>query len=128
MGVEPVFAEMLGRLRRAARNGTRLHLEPEHVAALLDDDIYAVLSSREAKEIRLQCRPDHQAQPTEEGSGGAPAPALLQDASNSAPSGSGTVLIATTGTSAGSTVVSRAAHRRVSEVAATIRQKRRKSA
>ncbi|WP_164518816.1 hypothetical protein [Sphingomonas sp. ABOLG] len=119
---EPVFTEMLSRIRRAAKNGTRLHLEPEHVTALLDDDIYAVLSAREAMEIRRKCRPVQQ----EESAAAPPQP--QPGASNLVPSGFGIVPIATTGTSVGSTAVSRAAHRRVSEVAANIRQKRRKSA
>lgn len=47
-----VYGSMLSRIRQAKRNGTRLHLEVEHVAALLDDDIYALLCQHEAAELR----------------------------------------------------------------------------
>ncbi|AOW22204.1 hypothetical protein AVM11_08960 [Sphingomonas melonis TY] len=127
MGAEPVFVDMLGRIRRAARNGTRLHLDPEHVAALLDADIYAVLSAREAEEIRTQCRPERPPQPELDDAPPA-SPPMLPPALNLAPSGSGIGAIGTTGASAGSMAVSRAAHRRVSEVAKEIRRKKRKSA
>jgi len=125
MAAEPVFGEMLSRLRRAARNGTRLHLDPEHVAALLDDDIYAVLSAREAKEFRSQCRlvplPAPESEPSV-----AP-PQLIPDL-NSGLSGFGTAPTGTTGTSAGLMDVQPAAHRRVSEVAAELRRRTRKRA
>ena len=98
MNAEPVFGEMLSRLRRAAKNGTRLHLDPEHVAALLDDDIYAVLSAREAKEFRSQCRP---VQPAEPESGPSAALPQLTYASSLDHSGSGIVPIETIGPSAG---------------------------
>lgn len=125
MGAEPVFGEMLSRLRRAAKNGTRLHLDPEHVAALLDDDIYAVLSAREAKEFRLQCRPAPLPVPESEPSA---APPQLTADSNLGLSGSGIGPIGTTGTSAGLMDVQPAAHRRVSEVAAELRRKMQKRA
>jgi hypothetical protein len=128
MGAEPIFGDMLGRIRRAAKNGTRLHLEPEHVAALLDADIYAVLSAREAQEIRTQCRPERLDPPEEASDAPAASPPAFPPALSLALSGSGIAATATTGTSVGSTAVSRAAHRRVSEVAATIRRKRPKSA
>ena len=125
MGAEPVFGEMLSRLRRAAKNGTRLHLDPEHVAALLDDDIYAVLSAREAKEFRSQCRPVPLPAPESEPSAATP---QLMAASNLGLSGSGIGPIGTTGTSAGLMDVQPAAHRRVSEVSAQLRLRKRKSA
>jgi hypothetical protein len=125
MGAEPVFGEMLSRLRRAAKNGTRLHLDSEHVAALLDDDIYAVLSAREAKEFRSQCRP---VLPTERESAPSAAPPQLMAGSNSGLSGSGTGPIGMTGTSAGLMDVQPAAHRRVSEVSAQLRLRKRKNA
>jgi hypothetical protein len=125
MNAEPVFGEMLSRLRRAAKNGTRLHLDPEHVAALLDDDIYAVLSAREAKEFRSQCRP---VQPAERESAPSAELPQLTHASSLGHSGSGIVPIGTTGTSAGLMDVQPAAHRRVSEVAAELRLRTRKKA
>jgi hypothetical protein len=124
MSAEPIFGEMLSRLRRAARNGTRLHLDPEHVAALLDDDIYAVLSAREAKEFRSQCRPVPLPAPESEPSA---APPQLMLGSNSGLSGFGIVPTGTTGTSAGLMDVQPAAHRRVSEVAADLRRRKRKN-
>ena len=125
MGAEPVFGDMLSRLRRAAKNGTRLHLDPEHVAALLDADIYAVLSAREAKEFRSQCRPVQSAEPENAPSAGLP---QLTHASSLDHSGCGIVPIGMTGTSAGLMDVQPAAHRRVSEVAAELRLRTRKKA
>ena len=100
----PVFGEMLSRIRRAARNGTRLHLDPEHVNALCDDDIYALLSAREARELKASCQKDEGA----------------TIGSSLARSGYGIVPSATIGTSAGLTVVSHAADRQASEAARAI--------
>lgn len=47
--------ELAKRLRRAARNQSRLHLEPCHVAILMGADIYGVICAQEAEEIRKAC-------------------------------------------------------------------------
>lgn len=47
--------ELAKRLRRAARNGARLHLEQCQVAILMGDNIYGVICALEAKEIRRTC-------------------------------------------------------------------------
>lgn len=47
--------ELAKRLRRAARNHGRLHLEPCHVAILMSADIYGVICAREAEEFRRAC-------------------------------------------------------------------------
>jgi hypothetical protein len=51
----PIF-ELTKRLRSAAKTGRRLHLEPEHVELLLAEDIYSIITSIEAKEMRSACR------------------------------------------------------------------------
>jgi hypothetical protein len=47
--------ELAKRLRRAARNQSRLHLDPCHVAILMSADIYGALCAREAEEFRRAC-------------------------------------------------------------------------
>ena len=47
--------ELAKRLRRAARNGSRLHLDPCHVAILMSADIYGAICALEAEEIRQAC-------------------------------------------------------------------------
>ena len=47
--------ELAKRLRRAARNGSRLHLEPCQVAILMGDNIYGAICALEAEEIRQAC-------------------------------------------------------------------------
>ena len=50
----PIF-ELMKRVRRAARNGSKLHLEPEHVRILLCEELYRVMSAIESKEMRAAC-------------------------------------------------------------------------
>jgi hypothetical protein len=125
MGAEPTFGEILDRIRKAARNGTRLHLDYDHAVALLDGDIYAVLSAREAQEIRSRCRQDMPPVPAEPESAPAVAPPLPPIDSNWGLSGSGIAATGTTGPSVGLMDVQPAAHRRVSEVAAGLRRRKR---
>lgn len=47
----PVFG-LVDRLRSAIRTGRRLHLDPEHVKVLMEDDVYLALSRLEAREMR----------------------------------------------------------------------------
>lgn len=49
-----VYGEIARRLRRAARSGTRLHLEVEHARALMDARFYALLTELEGEEIRRE--------------------------------------------------------------------------
>lgn len=48
------FTEILNRMRRAARNGERLHLDAAHVVAIITSPIYAELAKMEAQEISSQ--------------------------------------------------------------------------
>jgi len=108
----PVHAEINERLRRAARNGTRLHLDLEHVRALMDPRIYSVLAEIEAEEVRKQWQTDESQQ---------------QSVSSLVPSGSGIARTATIGTSVISPDVSRGARRQVSAALAENRLKRQKT-
>jgi hypothetical protein len=47
--------ELAKRLRRAARNGSRLHLEPCQVAILMGENIYGAICALEAEEFRRAC-------------------------------------------------------------------------
>ncbi len=48
------FAEILNRMRRAARNGERLHLDAAHVVAIMTSPIYAEMARLEAEELAAQ--------------------------------------------------------------------------
>ena len=49
---EPAVFGLVDRLRSAVRTGRRLHLDPEHVKVLMEDDVYLALSRLEAREMR----------------------------------------------------------------------------
>lgn len=49
------YAEIANRIRRAARNGGRLHLDPAHVLALLASPIYPLIAELESKELASLC-------------------------------------------------------------------------
>lgn len=109
----PIFG-FTERLRSAARTGRKLHLEPEHVRLLLSEEVYAVISTIEAKEMRAACE----------------AATVNHNAINSETSGSGSGPTAGLGTSAGSNVVpiaaaSRGASLLLREEAALIRRRRK---
>jgi hypothetical protein len=118
-----VYSELNDRLRRAARNGTRLHLDPAHVAALLAPKIYGVLAAAEAEELNGLCGQDNHAATLA-------APAQLS-AISSGRSGSGIARTAMTGTSAGMTTepqmdaVGRAESRRASAAVGRITHRKR---
>jgi hypothetical protein len=84
----PIF-ELTKRLRSAAKTGRRLHLEPEHVELLLAEDIYSIITSIEAKEMRSACR----------------AATANDNATSSATSGCGSGPTVEPGASAGSNVI-----------------------
>lgn len=50
------FTEITKRMRRAVRNGERLHLEPEHVIALMTSEVYQELTRLEAREAEEEWR------------------------------------------------------------------------
>ena len=105
--------ELAKRLRRAARNGGRLHLEPCQVAILMGDNIYGVICALEAKEIRSACA----------------ATVINDNDISSVTSGCGSE-IAAPGTSAGSNVIpldaaSRGASLRLREEAALMRRRKK---
>ena len=81
------------KLRRAAANGTRLHLDPAHVQILMSARIYPALAILEAEELNALCHQDNQplGQPRRR----------AKSAMSLAPSGCGNDLIETTGQSAG---------------------------
>jgi hypothetical protein len=104
----PVFG-LVDRIGSAGRTGRRLHLEPEHVKVLMEEDVYLALSRLEAREMqRLSAT----------------------SASSSANSGCGNAPSASPGTSAGSNAippdaVSRGASQFLrAEVERTLRRKR----
>lgn len=101
-----VHAEIATSLRRAVRNGSKLHLSVEHARALLRPPFYALLASLEAEELNALCQQDNDEMPLP------PLPA-----SNSASSGCGIERIAMTGRSVGLMDVQRAAEALVSEEA-----------
>lgn len=51
MTAQAGFIEIMHRLRRSVRNGERLHLDHEHVLALIGSPIYSELSRLEAEEM-----------------------------------------------------------------------------
>jgi hypothetical protein len=55
-----VIHELADKLRKAARNGSRLHLEQPHVRALLSPRIYEVIASLEAEELNALCLQDNE--------------------------------------------------------------------
>lgn len=50
------FTEIMDRIERAARNGTRVHLELTHAQALIDSPVYTTLAAQRQKELIAQCR------------------------------------------------------------------------
>lgn len=113
-------SDLADRVRRAARNGTRLHLDVQHVRVLMSDPIYSAIATAERKELNALCQQDNE-----------PTNAPVRADTKSAPSGFGIAPIATTGISAGTREppaegVGHAASRLASGVAAQIaRQKKR---
>ncbi len=55
MSITHPVIELAKRLRRAARTGSRLHLEPCQVAILMGDNIYGAICALEAEEFRRAC-------------------------------------------------------------------------
>lgn len=51
MGAERPFGEMLGKLRRSALNGERLHLDHAHVLAFVQSPLYEMLAKLESDEL-----------------------------------------------------------------------------
>lgn len=49
-----IYEEIRDRLRRAARNGERLHLDPRHVRALIASPIFLILAELEQAELKAQ--------------------------------------------------------------------------
>lgn len=45
------FGEMLGKVRRSALNGERLHLDHEHVIAFIQSPLYEMLAKLESDEL-----------------------------------------------------------------------------
>ncbi|WP_206757221.1 hypothetical protein [Sphingomonas sp. CFBP 8765] len=88
-----LYSELAGRIRKAARNGSRLHLDHCHVRALMDARLYPIIALMEAEELNALCQQDNYV--TE------PQRALPRSAMSSEPIGSGIALIETTGPSAG---------------------------
>lgn len=118
---EGTMATLLKRLRRAARTGERLHLDSDHARALMDSRVYRVLCEIEAEELRAEWQDNDEPDLPK-----VPPPPLTRDDSSLAPSGFGIAAIGMTGTSAGSTVASLGAHRRVLAVTKQIRRKTQK--
>lgn len=56
----PVIHDLADKLRKAARNGSRLHLDQPHVRALLSPRIYEVITSLEAEELNALCLQDNE--------------------------------------------------------------------
>ena len=111
--VQPA-AELASKLRNAARTGKRLHLEPPHVAVLMQEAVYGPISALEAEEIRRECR----------------VATVNDNDTSSETSGSGSSPIAAPGTSAGSNVVpigaaSRGASLLLREEAALMRRRKK---
>ena len=102
------FQEIAARLRRAARNGTRLHLDPEHARVLMQPRFYTVLAAAEGEEIQA-------APPPELESVAAPVSAQVPTSS----------VLADLSTEEAA-LVSRAAERRLDEAAAKIIRRGRK--
>lgn len=48
------FADICNKMRRAIRNGERLHLEPEHVAAIMGSAAYQEFTRLEAAELEAE--------------------------------------------------------------------------
>lgn len=117
MGAEPIMSEVTSRLRRAIRHGTRLHLEIEHVRALMHPDVYGVLSKIEAEELAALCEsPENQ-----DADQSTPPPID----SKSVDTGFGTGLSATSGTFVGSKEIQHAAEQRALEAATLITRRKR---
>ncbi|MBC9033017.1 hypothetical protein IAG41_11480 [Sphingomonas sp. JC676] len=114
-----IHADLAERLRKAARNGTRLHLEPAHVKALLSPGIYGVISTLEAEELNALCDQDNQLDETSK--------LRARPDISSGRTGSGIVPTATTGRSVGSMVEQRAAEALASEEALRICRRKKRS-
>lgn len=52
-------SELAGRIRKAARNGSRLHLDPCHVRVLMDPRLYPIIAIMEAEELNALCQQDN---------------------------------------------------------------------
>lgn len=106
----PIFGFMK-RLRSATQTGRKLHLDAEHARLLLSDQVYQVLTTLEAMEIRKACQ-------------------AASDNDNSLEtSGSGNVPASEPGASAGSNIIpldaaSRGASLLLREEAALMRRRR----
>jgi len=111
---EHPVCELVDRLRSAARTGRRLHLEPVHVQLLLQPEIYTVITSMEAEEIREACR----------------SATANDNDTKSATSGSGSGRTQAPGQYAGSTIIpmdaaSRGARQLLSEEVAMLRRRKK---
>jgi hypothetical protein len=105
------FCEILAAIERAARNGTRAHLEQHHVQALIQSPVFILLSELKQEEMSRKWAEE---------------PKLTLAGISSVNTGFGTASIATTGVSVGSTAGPLAAAVSASAVAARmIRQKQR---
>ena len=82
--------DLADRLRRAARNGTRLRLDMQHIRVLMSDPIYSAITTAERKEFNALCQQDNE-----------PPVTAVKPATSSAHFGSGIAPTATIGTSAG---------------------------
>lgn len=89
-----IYSDLAKKLRRAALHGSRLHLEPSHVAAILSSPLYAIIANLEAEELSALC-PQNEKLPLTD----------RQVAPRSARSGSGIEPIEMTGTYAGTSPV-----------------------
>lgn len=102
------------RVRSAAGTGRKLHLDPEHVALLLSEEVYRVICELEAMEMRRAC-----------------AATVIND-NNADTSGCGNATTTASGASAGSNVVpldaaSRGARSRLTEAMSEIQLRRKQS-
>ena len=84
-----IHGDLNTKLRRAAANGTRLHLDPAHVQILMSARIYPTLAILEAEELNALCHQDNQPP--------GPKRRPARTAMSSAPSGCGIEMIGTIG-------------------------------
>lgn len=84
---------LASKLRKAARNGTRVTFDPAQVQLLMSPQIYKAIARLELEELTAPCRQDNQPLGPQER---AALPAM-----SSAPTGFGIAQIETTGPSAG---------------------------
>lgn len=108
---------MASKLRKAARNGTRVTFDPAQVQLLMSPHIYKAIARLELEELTAPCRPESK-----------PAQTFPPTGSSSVPSGSGIAQTGTHGRSVGLTVEQHAADVLASQAAQKIlRQKAQKT-